>query len=111
MPIVTVVMTRHAEMQSLLAAIADAIASVLELGPGGVIARAMNASPGVGSGITDTNSQPEWPIITIHGEGRGLEVISAARSAASSAFVHWAAENGFVYEGVWSEWTAPQPKV
>ncbi|WP_426517394.1 hypothetical protein ACPPVQ_00180 [Diaminobutyricibacter sp. McL0618] len=109
MPIVTVTTSKHPEVHTLLAGIADAIADALQLGEGDVIARAIDASPGVASDRSADASAVEWPIVTIHGSDRGASLVGMARSAAEAAVRQWARIHGVEIEGVWSEWIVPQP--
>jgi len=106
MPVVTITTRPHSKRAQLLAAVADAVAEAIGLGPGDVIAMSLDASASIGSG--GATPRGDWLIISIHGSNRGADATAAARTAAARAAADWGRENRIDIEGVWSEWILPQ---
>lgn len=106
MPLVTITTRPHLKRTQLLAAVADAVAEAIEVGPGDVIAMSLDASASIGSG--GATPQGDWLIISIHGSDRGDDATTAARAAATRAAADWGRENLIDIGGVWSEWILPQ---
>lgn len=105
MPVVTVTAPPPADAV-LLRAVADAIAGALDLGPGDVIAILVRADAVALSGGEDADA---WPVVAIHGAGRGADRTARTRAAAERAVAEWAASAGLALGGVWTEWVPPDP--
>ena len=105
MPLVTISAAEHAAEETLLRAVADAVADALGLGDGDVIALATPVRSMVASG-RDGAAGP-WPIATIHGSDRGEQPMRAALAAAEQAMLDWGRDQRDEIEGVWVEWALP----
>ncbi|MFF2486035.1 hypothetical protein ACFVSU_06525 [Microbacterium sp. NPDC058062] len=110
MPVVTITAAPHPHVGGLLLAVADAIASALELGDGDVIATHVASGESATSGADAAASVSVWPIVSIHGSDRGREKIEAARAAAETAVREWAQSEGAQCEGVWTQWLTSLPR-
>jgi hypothetical protein len=104
MPVVTVLVAPHPQVGALLVHIADAIAAALDLGAGDVIATHVATGLSAKSGSVDADASSAWPLVSIHGSGRGAEATHAARTAAEGAVLAWCTQYGIACEGVWTEW-------
>jgi hypothetical protein len=110
MPIVTVTVVPHPHRRDLLAAVADGVAAALALGPGDVLATALDAQGWVASGQHgDDDGDRDWVVVSIHGSDRGEAATAAARSAAAEAVTAWGEQHHLDLEGVWTEWVLPTP--
>jgi hypothetical protein len=105
MPLVTVAFAPHPHEDSLLQAVADAVAQALGLADGDVIAAAVPVRSMVASG--GTTSAPSWAIVTIHGSHRGETAMQEAMTGAERAILEWGTRHRVNIEGAWTEWVRP----
>lgn len=104
MPVVTVAAPAHADIDRLLASVADAVAAALALGPGDVLAVHVPTGPTVASTV---GASAPWIVVTACGSDRGRERMDAARDAGATETRAWAARVGLDLGGVWTQWQLP----
>ena len=111
MPVVTIATVAHPAEVRLLAAVADAVAHALALGPGDVISMMVPVRAAVSSGASGGGSgggSEPWAVITVHGSDRDADSMRRACDAASAAASDWSHDHGGALKGVWCEWLLPQ---
>ena len=109
MPVVTVAVPAHPSVGRLLIDLADAVASILGLGDGDVIAVHTPSGASAKSGTDAATAVSAWHIVTVQGSDRGRENMEATLRAAEASVRSWCERHGLDCEGVWTQWLKPLP--